>query len=60
MDIVLYQGRSMYHTVIRQSEEDVRLLLKRVNESSGLKETDTGLSLPAHWDLAADREAIQS
>lgn len=50
----------MYHKTIRDVEEDIRNVLKRVNELSGIKESDTGLAIPAHWDLAADKEAIQS
>lgn len=32
--------------------------MKRVNELCGLKESDTGLSHPALWDLAADKMAL--
>jgi hypothetical protein len=31
-----------------------------VNELSGIKESDTGLAPPALWDLAADKQALQS
>jgi len=31
-----------------------------VNELAGIKESDTGLSPPALWDLAADKQALQS
>ena len=31
-----------------------------MNELSGIKESDTGLAPPALWDLAADKQALQS
>jgi len=59
-DIALLKtyGLGMYHRAIKAVEEDTKNVLKRVNELSGIKESDTGLSLPAHWDLAADRQTI--
>lgn len=35
-------------------------MLKRVNELAGIKESETGLAPPALWDLAADKQALQS
>lgn len=32
---------------------------KRVNEVSGIKESDTGLAHPSRWDLVSDRQAMQ-
>lgn len=31
-----------------------------MNELSGVKESDTGLAPPALWDIAADKQAMQS
>lgn len=31
-----------------------------MNELAGIKESDTGLAPPALWDLAADKQALQS
>ena|SRR6218665_215964 len=50
----------MYYKAIKKCEEDTKAVHKRVNEISGLKESDTGLALPAHWDLAADKQVLQS
>jgi len=33
--------------------------LKRINEISGIAESDTGLSHPSTWDLASDRRVIR-
>ena len=55
-----FQGAGPYDKAIKQTEEDVQTILKRVNELSGIKESDTGLAPPALWDLAADKQALQS
>ncbi|CAF1124898.1 unnamed protein product [Rotaria sp. Silwood1] len=53
-------GAGPYDKAIKETEEDVQTILKRVNELSGIKESDTGLAPPALWDLAADKQALQS
>jgi len=50
----------MYHGNIKKTEDDIQNVLKRVNELTGIKESDTGLAPPAHWDLAADKQILQS
>lgn len=35
-------------------------MTKRVNELTGIKESDTGLAAPALWDLAADKQTLQN
>ena len=54
------QGAGMYSKSVKQTEEDIQTILKRVNELSGIKESDTGLAPPALWDLAADKQTLQS
>ena len=34
--------------------------MKKVTELAGIKESDTGLAVPALWDLAADKQALQT
>ncbi|CAF1011233.1 unnamed protein product [Rotaria sordida] len=53
-------GAGPYDKALKQTEEDVQTILKRVNELSGIKESDTGLAPPGLWDLAADKQALQS
>ena len=43
-----------------QVENDISEITKRVNELAGIKESDTGLGPPAMWDLAADKQTLQS
>merc|ERR1719285_977190 len=40
--------------------DDIQKTIKRVNELTGIKESDTGLAHPALWDLAADKQAQQT
>jgi len=60
MLLVGFQGAGMYHGNIKKTEDDIQNILKRVNELTGIKESDTGLAPPAHWDLAADKQILQS
>ncbi len=54
------QGAGMYSTSIKQTEDDIQNIMKRVNELAGIKESDTGLGPPSLWDLAADKQTLQS
>lgn len=45
---------------IKQVEDDIAASVKKVNDLAGIKESDTGLAVPALWDLAADRQALQT
>merc|ERR1739838_996259 len=45
---------------IKAVEDDIQKTIKRVNELTGIKESDTGLAHPALWDLAADKQAQQT
>lgn len=61
-DIALLKtyGQGPYAKQIKQVEEDIVNITKRVNELTGIKESDTGLAPPALWDLAADKQTLQS
>uniref|UniRef100_A0A2I3G2I3 26S proteasome regulatory subunit 7 n=1 Tax=Nomascus leucogenys TaxID=61853 RepID=A0A2I3G2I3_NOMLE len=61
-DIVLLKtyGQSTYSRQIKQVEDGIQQLLKKINELIGIKESDTGLAPPALWDLAADKQTLQS
>ena len=54
------QGAGPYTHSIKQVEDDITACMKRVNELAGIKESDTGLAVPALWDLPADKQALQS
>jgi 26S proteasome regulatory subunit T1 len=40
-------------------ETDIKGLEKKVNEIVGIKESETGLSAPTHWDLVHDKQVMQ-
>uniref|UniRef100_A0A0M3HYH9 26S proteasome regulatory subunit 7 n=1 Tax=Ascaris lumbricoides TaxID=6252 RepID=A0A0M3HYH9_ASCLU len=53
-------GQGAYAEQLKQLEVDIEECVKKVNELSGVKESDTGLAPPALWDIAADKQAMQS
>merc|ERR1712156_72427 len=53
-------GQGPYSKSLKQVETDIADTIKRVNELAGIKESDTGLAPPALWDLAADKQSLQS
>lgn len=55
-----FQGQGQYTKSIKTVEEDIQTVIKRVNELTGIKESDTGLAPPALWDLAADKQTLQN
>ena len=61
-DIALLKshGQGQYTRALKQVETDIQDITKRVNELAGIKESDTGLAPPALWDLAADKQSLQS
>eukprot|EP00949_MAST-11_sp_MAST-11-sp1_P004216 g4216.t1 len=60
-DIALLQnyGLGPYSRAIKDTEEDLEKIQKEVKLLCGIKESDTGLSLPSTWDLAADKQMMQ-
>ena len=61
-DIALLKsyGQGQYSKTLKQVESDITDITKRVNDLAGIKESDTGLAPPALWDLAADKQTLQS
>ena len=51
---------NVFPFVSQAVEKDIGEITKRVNELAGIKESDTGLGPPALWDLAADKQTLQS
>ena len=60
-DIALLKtyGQGPYSQRIKDVEKDVKEIVKKVNEVSGIKESDTGLAPPSRWDLVSDKQAMQ-
>ena len=60
-DIALYKryGKGPYNDTLRTVENDIKELNQKINEMVGIKESDTGLSLPAQWNLEQDQEMMK-
>ena len=60
-DIALLKtyGLGAYNDAIKDLENDLKTISKRVNDLCGIKESDTGLAPPSQWDLTADKQAMQ-
>jgi 26S proteasome regulatory subunit T1 len=58
IDILKKYGRGPYTEKIRNIEDEVKSLTKDVNKLCGIKESETGLSLPSNWVKIADKKAI--
>merc|ERR1712188_292743 len=52
-------GVRPYATTITKTEEDIVKVSKSVDDSRGIKESDTGLAAPSTWDLVADKQVMQ-
>ena len=59
-DIALLKvyGSGPYGEEIKSLEEAIKEKVKLINEISGVKEADTGLSAPHYWDLHGDKELM--
>ncbi|KAK4695728.1 26S proteasome regulatory subunit T1, partial [Phenoliferia sp. Uapishka_3] len=59
-DIIILRtyGQGPYAKQLKQVEEDLKAIQKRVNEKMGVKELDTGLAPPNLWDLPADKQRM--
>ncbi|KAJ7490034.1 P-loop containing nucleoside triphosphate hydrolase protein [Mycena galericulata] len=55
IQILKTYGQGPYAAKLKSVESDIKDVQKRINETLGVKESDTGLSSPNLWDLAADR-----
>lgn len=56
----LLKGRGHYDDAIKKAEQDIEETIKRINQISGVAESDTGLAAPALWDLPGDRIMLQN
>jgi 26S proteasome regulatory subunit T1 len=60
-DIALLKtyGVGPYSNAIKTIEDDIKKHQEKVKELIGIKESDTGLSLPSQWDLVSDKQMMQ-
>ncbi|CDW83231.1 26s protease regulatory subunit 7-like [Stylonychia lemnae] len=60
-DIALFKryGRGPYAETLKKAEEDVKEFNQKISVLCGIKESDTGLALPAQWNLAQDQMMLK-
>eukprot|EP01084_Bolivina_argentea_P318025 551441_1 len=52
-------GIGPYTMQIKKIEKEISASKTKVTELIGIKESDTGLSLPSQWDLVSDKQLMQ-
>ncbi|KAI6208866.1 26S proteasome regulatory subunit 7 [Aphelenchoides besseyi] len=60
IQILKKYSRGPYTDQLKQIEQNIENRLKRVNELSGVKESDTGLAPPSMWDISQDKITMQT
>eukprot|EP00042_Codosiga_hollandica_P043041 m.403418 g.403418 ORF g.403418 m.403418 type:complete len:435 (+) comp56464_c0_seq2:69-1373(+) len=58
IEILKTYGVGPYTRESKKLEQEISDCVKKVNEMTGVKETETGLAHPSLWDLAADQNAM--
>jgi 26S proteasome regulatory subunit T1 len=60
-DIALFKryGKGPYAEPIKKAEEDIKSFNQKITALCGIKESDTGLALPAQWNLAQDQMMLK-
>lgn len=58
IELLKAYGKGMYDFALKNAETEVQQYVKKIQELSGVKESDTGLSAPHLWDLVADEEVM--
>lgn len=59
IELLKSYGLGAYTLAIKKVEKAIAENSKRVNEIAGVRESDTGLSPPALWDLVGDEQMMQ-
>jgi 26S proteasome regulatory subunit T1 len=58
IDVLKRYGMGPYADQIKKAEEENKNLVDKVKKLSGIKESDTGLSLPSQWNLVSDKQLL--
>ncbi|CAG9329325.1 unnamed protein product [Blepharisma stoltei] len=59
ISLMMRYGSGPYAKVIQSIESDITTKLKEIAATTGVKESDTGLSQPSYWDLEGDKMMMQ-
>ena len=60
-DIQLFKryGKGPYTDALKTVESEVKELNQKITNQIGIKESDTGLALPAQWNLQMDKQMMK-
>jgi 26S proteasome regulatory subunit T1 len=58
--VLKHYAAGPYSTSIKQTEDNIKALISRVNTLKGVKDSDTGLAPPSTWDLIGDKSLLMS
>eukprot|EP00828_Plagiopyla_frontata_P046904 TRINITY_DN850_c0_g1_i1.p1 TRINITY_DN850_c0_g1~~TRINITY_DN850_c0_g1_i1.p1 ORF type:complete len:429 (-),score=82.87 TRINITY_DN850_c0_g1_i1:80-1366(-) len=59
IELLKTYGMGAYANQIKTIEEENKEFVKKINNLCGIKESDTGLALPATWDLVNDKNLMK-
>lgn len=48
-------GKGPYTAALKTVEDEIKTLNQKIVNMQGIKESDTGLSLPTQWNIEGDR-----
>ena len=52
-------GRGPYSEKIKNVEDEIKQFNQKISDLIGIKESDTGLALPVHWNLQQDKMMLK-
>lgn len=58
IDVLKRYGMGPYSELIKKTEDENKKLVETVKKLSGIKESDTGLSIPSQWNLVHDKQLL--
>ena len=59
IDILKSYGLGPYVAPCKVIDKETKELVDRINKLCGIKESETGLSQPSQWDIAADKQMMR-
>jgi 26S proteasome regulatory subunit T1 len=59
IQLLMRYGRGPYFDRVKQVEEELKDYTEKIIKLCGIKESDTGLALPAQWSLEQDKQLIK-
>jgi len=58
IDLFKRYGKGQYSEKVKGLEDEVKTMTKEINKLCGIRESETGLSLPSNWVVEQDRQAL--